>query len=292
MITTALDLIVSGLFLGSIYSLVAVGMSLLYGVSQMINLAHGDFMIAGSYITFVFVTSLGLSPLYVMAATACIMGAIGVVLYKFVGFSSILEKPLARGEREFITLLLTFAFIWVLTNLLAWIFTANFKTYPSLPGSIMIGDLTLPVRKLITILTTIPLVIAIWLVVKKTWYGLGIRCVFDDDTAARLMGIKTSRVHMFIFFISFLMAGVGGALYSMNYPITPYLGMEYTMMAFVATILGGVGSIKGALLGGMIVGLVESISMFFLAPLLKIAVVYSLLIAVLLIKPSGLFKTM
>lgn len=292
MIGTILDLIISGIFLGSLYTMVAVGMSLLYGVSQTINLAHGDYMIAGGYFAFVFVSSLNLSPFLTILTSGCILGLIGIVLYRFVGFSSILKKPMQRSEREFITLLLTFAMIWVLTNLIAWIFTANFRTYPSPAGSILIGDLTLPVRKLVPMIVAIPLTIALWYMVKKTWFGLGIRCTFDDNEAAKLMGVRSQRVHLFIFFISFLFAGIGGALYSMNFPITPYLGMEYTMMAFVATIIGGVGSIKGALLGGMSVGLVESISMFFIAPLLKIAIVYSMLIIVLLIRPAGLFKSM
>ncbi|MEM2878892.1 MAG: branched-chain amino acid ABC transporter permease [Candidatus Hadarchaeales archaeon] len=292
MIGTILDLIISGIFLGSLYTMVAVGMSLLYGVSQTINLAHGDFMIAGSYFAFVLVSSMNLSPFLTIITSGCILGLIGVILYKFVGFSRLLKKPVHRSEREFITLLLTFALIWVLTNLIAWIFTANFRTYPPPTGSIVIGDITLPIRKLVPIIVTTPLTVVIWYMVKKTWFGLGIRCVFDDNEAAKLMGIRNQRVHLFIFLISFLLAGVGGALYSMNYPITPYLGVEYTMMAFVATIIGGVGSIKGALVGGMTVGLVESISMFFIAPLLKIAVVYSMLIIVLLIRPAGLFKSM
>jgi branched-chain amino acid transport system permease protein len=292
MFSTTFDLAFSGIFLGSMYVLVGVGITLLYGVSQMINLAHGDFMIVGAYFTFALVSALGLAPLWMLLVVPILMGILGMVIYKIGGFSRILNRPISRGDREFTTLIMTFAMTWIVTNLLAAIFTANPQTFPSLTGQISMGTVTIPMRKLVTVAVSLPLVAVIWLLIKKTWIGLSIRCVFDDNEASKLMGINANMVHFLIFFLAFLTAGLGGTLYSMNYAMSPYQGTEFTIIAFVVMIVGGIGSVKGALLAGLVVGLAESFFMFFVSPLLKIAFVYTLFIATLLIKPSGLFKSM
>jgi branched-chain amino acid transport system permease protein len=290
--STTIDLAFSGIYLGSMYVLVALGISLLYGVSQMINLAHGDFMIVGAYFTYALVSSLGIAPLWLLLVVPVLMGVLGVVIFKVGGFSNILNRPISRGDREFSTLIMTFAMIWIVTNILAAIFTANFHSYPALTGQVNLGPVTIPLRKLITVIVSLPLVVVIWLLIKKTWIGLGIRCVFDDNEAAKLMGINANLVHFLIFFLAFLTAGLGGTLYSMNYALSPYQGVEFTIIAFVVVILGGIGSVKGVLLAGLMVGLAESFFIFLVSPLLKIAFVYTLFIATLLIKPSGLFKSM
>ncbi|MHB8278524.1 MAG: branched-chain amino acid ABC transporter permease [Candidatus Humimicrobiaceae bacterium] len=291
MITTILSIAVSAVFLGSIYVLLGVGMSLLYGVSQTINLAHGDLMIIGSYLTFVFVSAVGLAPLWLLIIAPILMGIFGVVLYKTGGFSRILIRPSSRTDREFTTMIMTFALAWIFSNLLAAIFTANFQSYPSLDIQIFASSI-LPFRKLITIVISLSLLGIIWLIIKKTWIGLAIRCVFDDNEASKLMGVNVDIVHFFIFFIAFFTAGTAGTLYSMNFSMTPYLGTEFTIIAIVVAIIGGIGSVKGALVGGFMVALTETLVLFFVSPLLKIAFVYALFVAILLIRPSGLFKNM
>ena len=292
MLTTALDLAIGGIFLSSLYVLVAVGMSLLYGVSQTINLAHGDFMIVGAYLAFVLITAVGLAPPWILILVPLLMGVLGLVLYRAGGFSRILTRPISRGDREFTTMIMTFALAWVTSNLLAGVFTANVQAYPALAGQLIIGDLVVPIRKLMTILMAWPLVGILGFMVKTTRIGLSIRCVFDDSEASRLMGIDVNRVHAIIFFLALLTVGLGGALFSMNFAFSPYLGTEFTILGIVVTIIGGIGSIKGALVGGVIVGLSESFIMFFISPLLKIAFIYTLFIAILLVRPVGLFRSM
>lgn len=292
MLTTLVNLLVSGLFLASIYMLVGLGMSLLYGVSEVINLAQGDLLILGAYLTFVLVSATGLRPLWLLAFVPLVIAFLGLILYKAYGFSSILNRPTSREDREFTTMIMTFALAWIIPNLLASIFTANQQSFPSPAGSLILGNVRVPFRKLVSILVALPLVGAIWFTIKKTWIGLHIRCVFDDNEAAKLMGINVDRIHFVIFFLAFFSAGLGGTLYSINFAISPYLGTELTILGFVVTIIGGIGSVKGALVGGMIVGLSESFIMFLVSPLLKIAFVYSLFIVILLIRPSGLFKRM
>jgi branched-chain amino acid transport system permease protein len=291
MLTTVLNLAVSVLFLASMYVLIGVGLSLLYGVSQTINLAQGGFMIVGAYLTFLFISGLGLAPLWSLIIVPIIMGILGIVIYKVAGFSSLLNRNISRADREFVTLIMTFALSWIAANAIAAIFTANPQTFPGPDIQYMFSNI-IPFRKLLTIVLSMVSVGVIWLIIRKTWIGLGIRCVFDDNEASRIMGINSEKVHFAIFFIAFFTAGLGGTLYSYNYPITPYQGTELTMIAFVVTIIGGVGSVKGVLFGALIVALVEVLVTFFAAPLLKIAFVYFLFIIILLIRPSGLVKNM
>lgn len=291
MLTVVINLAVSVVFLASIYVLIGVGLSLLYGVSQTISLAHGDFMIVGAYLVFLFVSGLGLTPLWMLILVPLIMGALGLVIYRIGGFSSLLNRSISRSDREFTTLIMTFALAWIVSNALAAIFTANPQTFPGPDLQYMFNNL-IPFKKLLTIVLSMSSVGIIWLIIKKTWIGLGIRCVFDDNEASRIMGINSNKVHFTVFFLAFFTAGLGGSLYSFNYPITPYRGTELTIIAFVVTIIGGVGSVKGVLLGALIVALVEVLVTFFAAPLLKVAFVYLLFIIILLIRPSGLVKNM
>jgi len=291
MVTTILNLLVSAIFLASMYALLAVGLSLLYGVSQTINLAHGDFMLIGSYFTFVLISSLGIGPLWLLIVVPIIMGFLGMFLYKITGFSKIINRPISRGEREFTTLIMTFALAWIISNLLAAIFTANPQTFQFLEVRYMFSNI-IPFKRLLTIVLSLASISIIWTIIRKTWIGLGIRCVFDDNEASKLMGINPEKIHFTIFFIAFFTAGLGGTLYSFNYPISPYKGVELAMIAFVVMIIGGIGSIRGAVFGALIVAFVEVFVVFFTAPLLKIAFVYFLFIAILLIKPSGLVKNM
>lgn len=283
-------LIISGIFIGSIYSLLTVGLSTLYGVGTTVNLAHGDFMILGAYITFFLYAYNNVSPLLSLIIIPLLMAGLGALLYKKVGFSNIATRSMERGEKEFLTLLLTFAFIWIVSNAIAFAFTPNYQSYTYLQQALVIAGIRVPLSKLVTIIISFSVIVGLWLIIKKTWFGMGIRCVYDDWVASKLMGINVDKVYLFVFMIAFATAGVAGTLYSMNYILTPYLGINFTMVAFVATIVGGIGSIRGALVGGMSIGLLESFAMSFLSPLLRISVIFTLFILVLLTKPKGLFR--
>jgi branched-chain amino acid transport system permease protein len=276
MLNTILSLTISGVFLASIYILVGLGISILYGVSQTINLAQGDFMILGAYLTFLSVSSLGIAPIWTLSIVPFVLAFLAMMLYKGAGFSSILRRPISREDREFTTLIMTFALSWIVSNILAWVFTANLQTYPSPTGSLIIGEVSIPFRKFISILVSFLFLAAIWFIIKYTWIGLSIRCVFNDNEATKLMGVNVEKVHFIIFFLAFFSAGLGGVLYSMNFAMNPYLGPELTILAIVVAIIGGIGSVKGVMIAGTLVGLSESFVMFFISPLLKIAFVYSL----------------
>lgn len=290
MIEVLWGLIFSGLFLGSLYALLGVGMTFLFGVSSVINMAHGDMLMIGAYITGLMFNYLGIDPLISIILVACILGGFGAALYYAGGFANLLKRALPRANKELVTLILTFALTMICTNFIAGILTANPETYPYPLPTIEFGKIIIPLNKLYVILTSFSVIGGLWFVIKKTWFGIGIRCVLNDDVPARLVGVNIDRVYLSTFIVGIATAGIAGTLYSMSYRYNPYMGMTYTMAAFVAIIFGGVGSIRGALVGGLIVGMLESFITYFTAPLLKIAINYLLMIFVLLVKPKGLFK--
>lgn len=282
------NLLFGGLVIGSLYALVAVGLTLLFGAASMSNLAQGEFVMLGGYLAYWLFTSMNVSPLISLVLVAVAVGGLGVVLYVGV-FSRVYARELSTADTESITLLLTFAVIMILSNLVAFIFTPNYRSYAVLTNVLEFGGVTAMASRLACPLVAIPVIIAFWLIIKKTWFGRGIRCVIEDRDAARVVGVNVPRVYLACFIIGLAMAAVTGVLFSMIFPITPYIGIEYTMASFVAIILGTVGSIPGALIGGLIIGLAESTLVFYLAPALKIAIIYTILIVVLLVKPRGIF---
>lgn len=282
------NLLFGGLVIGSLYALVAVGLTLLFGAASMSNLAQGEFVMLGGYLSYWLFTSMNVSPLISLVLVAVAVGGLGAVLY--VGaFSRVYARELSTADNESITLLLTFAIIMILSNLVAFIFTPNYRSYAVLTNVLEFGGVTAMASRLACPLVAIPVIIAFWLIIKKTWFGRGIRCVIEDRDAARIVGVNVPRVYLACFIIGLAMAAVTGVLFSMIFPITPYIGLEYTMASFVAIILGTVGSIPGALIGGLVIGLAESTLVFYLAPALKIAIIYTILIVVLLVKPRGIF---
>jgi len=289
--TVVINLLASAVFLASIYVLIGVGMTLLYGVSQTINLAHGDFMVVGAYITFLFVSALRILPFWMLLICPVIIGLLGMALYKAGGFSSIINRDITRTDREYTTIIMTFALSWVVLNLVSTIFTTNRQTY-SMPNIDLITNSFIPFKRLLSIALAVIVLGVILFLIRKTWIGLAIRCVFDDNDASKLMGVNVDMVHFIVFFLAFFSAGLAGTLYSMNFPINPYIGTELTMIAIVITIIGGIGSVKGAIVGAVIVAAVETLVSFFVAPLLKISLVFALFVIILLFRPSGLFKSM
>jgi len=282
------NLLFGGLVIGSLYALSAVGLTLLFGAASMTNLAHGEFVMLGGYLAYWLFTAIGVFPLYSLVLVAVTVAVIGALLY-FGVFSRIYAREVSVAETESMTLLLTFALIMILSNAVAWIFTPNYKSYSAMTNIIEFGTFRAISGRLAAPAMAIPLILVFWILIRRTWFGRAIRCVIEDRDAAKIVGVNISRVFLSCYMIGLAMAAVTGVLYSMIFPITPYFGIEYTMASFVAIILGTVGSVPGALIGGLIIGMAESTLVYYLAPTLKIAIIYSILILVLLVKPRGIF---
>lgn len=278
--------IINGLHIGSIYALVALGYSMVYGIVKLINFAHGDIIMVGAYAAYVLLVICGL-PVWVAVIGSIVFCALAGVLIERIAYRRLLVKEAPR-----ISLLITAIGVSIfLQNLFQLIFTSSGKSFPSIFNyePIVMGERQISIVSLITIVTTVVLMVLLQLLVKKTRLGKAMRAVSEDAGAAKLMGINTNSTVSWTFAIGSGLAAVGAVLYSASYPlIDPYMGSMLGLKAFVAAVLGGIGSIPGAMIGGLIMGVAESLTKGYISSTLSDAVVFGILIIVLLLKPSGI----
>ena len=254
--TLFLQQLINGLSLGSIYALIALGYTMVYGIIKLINFAHGDIYMLGAYIGFICTAQLGMSFFPALVAAMAVCALIGVVIER------IAYKPLRNATR--ITALL-----------------ANQK--------IMIGDVMITTQQIAIFATTIGLMLLLQFIVRKTKVGRAMRAVSVDADAARLMGVNVDMTISYTFAIGSALAGAAGVLVGLYYnSINPLMGMLPGVKAFIAAVFGGIGIIPGAMFGGFFIGIVETLVSGYGSSLYKDAVVYIILIIILVVKPAGL----
>ena len=278
--------VINGLHVGSIYALVALGYSMVYGIVQLINFAHGDLIMVGSYAAYVVLVMLDL-PLYLAVIGSIVICVIAALLMERIAYRRLLNHGVAR-----ISLLITAIGVSIfLQNLAQLIFSSSAKTFPNIitASPIQLGSMQVSVTTVITIVVSVAMMVLLQLLVNRTKMGKAMRAVSEDAGAAKLMGIHTNRTIMFTFGLGAALAAVGAVLYSASYPlVTPFIGSMLGLKAFVAAVLGGIGNIPGAMLGGYLIGIAESLTKAYISTQLADAVVFGILIVVLLVKPSGL----
>lgn len=282
---TFLQQLINGIHVGSIYALIALGYTMVYGIIKLINFAHGDIIMMGAYITFVSLIMFNV-PIWMAVIIAILICLISGILIERIAY-----KPLRNAPR--ISALITAIGVSLfIENLFFKIFGGNPRPFPVLidPTPISLGSLQISMVTIVTIVVSILLMIALDLFVKKTKTGKAMRAVSEDHGAAQLMGINVNTTISITFAIGSMLAAVGGILYSTAYPqIDPFMGMMPGLKAFVAAVLGGIGIIPGAMLGGFIMGIAESFTKGYISSQLADAVVFGILILVLSLKPSGIF---
>ena len=278
--------VINGLGLGSIYALVALGYSMVYGIVQLINFAHGDIIMVGAYAMFLLLTLAG-APLW-----AAVLGSILFCVVAGVFIERVAYRRLINMKAPRISLLITAIGVSIfLQNLSQLLFTSSGRTIPSMfdLGTLEAGSLQVPSGSIINILTSVAMMVGLSFLVNKTKIGKAMRATSEDADAARLMGINTNHSIAFTFGLGSGLAAVGAVLYCNTYPmITPYMGGLLGLKAFVAAVLGGIGSIPGAMLGGYVLGVAESLTKGYISSSFTDAVVFGILILVLLIRPAGL----
>ena len=280
-----LSQLLNGLQLGSIYALVALGYTMVYGIILLLNFAHGDIIMVGAYISWVVMAQLGLSPVLaiILSVAGCVL--VGVLIDK------VAYAPLRNAPRLSI-LITAIGVSYFLENGSQLVFGADAKVVPSFTSvqTLHLGDLSLSFAAVVTVLVTVVATVILTLVVQKTKLGKAMRAVSEDMGAARLMGINVNSTISFTFAVGSALAGIGAVLYCMAYAqASPTMGMMLGTKAFVAAVLGGIGSIPGAVVGGLLVGFAEMLVTFAGLSVWKDAVVFLLLIVVLVVRPTGIF---
>ena len=277
---------VSGLSLGSIYAIIALGYTMVYGIAKMLNFAHGDVLMIGAYISFVFMNQLGIPPMLsvILACVSCTI--IGVTVER------IAYKPL-RGANSLAVLITAIGVSYFLQNIALIIFGANpksFKSIVSIPSLHLFNNsLSITGESIVTILLCILIMLALTTFINKTKMGQAMLAVSEDRSASTLMGINVNGTIAMTFAIGSFLAAIAGALLCSVYPtLTPTTGAMPGIKAFVAAVIGGIGSIPGAFIGGIILGVLENLSKAYISAQLSDAIVFSLLIIMLLVKPAGI----
>lgn len=279
-----LQQLINGLALGSVYALLALGYTMVYGIIQLINFAHGEIYMIGAFSGFYCASSLKLPLIPTLLVAMAVSALAGIIIEK------IAYKPLRNSPR--IALLITAIGVSLfLQNAMRLLVGSNPKPFPDLinAGSINLGSVQIQVKTILMFGISALLVILLQFIVYKTKIGKAMRASSQDMEAASLMGINVDNTISITFAIGSALAGIAGVLVAISYPsITPYMGAMPGLKAFVAAVLGGIGSIPGALVGGIAIGLLETFSKAYISTNFSDAIVFAILILILLIKPSGL----
>ena len=285
MITELAQPILNGILLGGLYALIAIGMSMMFGIVKLVNLAHGDMMILSSYMALVFATWLGISPFITLGLTIPLMFVVGYLFQ-----AALLNRVLGKGMEP--PLLVAFGMSIILQNFLLMVFTPDARsliTSLSTQSIIVTDYLSISVLYTVNFFTAVLVITLLYFFFQKTYLGRGIRAASDDEVAARLMGINTHRTYGFAMGIAMMTAAVAGALVGMTFTFYPHTGPQYLITAFGVVVIGGLGSIKGTFLGGFILALAQLLGAQFLGPGFQLLSGYVVLLIVLAIRPQGIF---
>lgn len=278
--------LINGISLGSVYAMIALGYTMVYGIAKMLNFAHGDVIMIGSYVVFQTVSVMGLPPIAAVLISVAVCTVLGVTIEK------IAYKPL-RGASPLAVLITAIGVSYFLQNTALLIFGAGAKSFTSLvpfnPLKLAGGDLVISGEAMVTIAACIIVMIVLSCFMKYTKTGKAMLAVSEDKQAAALMGVHVNRTIAVTFAIGSALAAVAGVLLCSAYPsLTPYTGAMPGIKAFTAAVFGGIGSIPGALLGGVLLGIIENLSKAYISAQLSDAIVFGVLIVILFVRPTGI----
>lgn len=276
-----LQTLTNGLMLGALYACLAVGFSLVWGVLNVINMLHGSFIVLGGYLTYFAWHLYGIHPLVMLPVVAALMFVLGFTLQRGV-INKVVSAPVLT------TLTLTFGLDMILYNLMTYFFTATPRRITLDLGAISLGPVTLPVDRLFGTVLALLLTLMLYAVMRGSSIGRAIVAVRMDRTAAELMGIRTDRIYAITFGIGAVMAGVAGVVFATVFPITTNVTGIWLGKAFVVCVVGGLGSVPGALVGGLVLGLVESFAGHWFGPQQAMTAGFLLMLVLLLTRPTGL----
>jgi len=282
-----LDILIGSLLMGGIYALIAVGFSLQYGVARVLNVAHGEFLMLGAFAAWSFFTIAGINPLLSLVLCAPVFFAMGflihITLFKRLKISA---ESLAVFEGN--SMLASFGLMFIVQNLALIIWGAPVKGYSYLAYPINLLGAVFSANRIVTLITSVIISVAFYLFLARTRTGKAIRASAQDPVAAAQIGVNINKMLALCFGFGTMMAGLAGLLVSMtSIMVTPFMGIEYTLIAMIVVVLGGLGNIKGSFIGGFILGLVGTI-VSYIQPGLSMVAFYTIFLLLLLLKPTGI----
>lgn len=277
---------INGISIGSIYAIIALGYTMVYGIAKMLNFAHGDVIMVGAYISYCVTNYLGLSPLVGVLASMAVCTVLGIVI------EGLAYKPL-RGTPSLAVLITAIGVSYFLQNAAQLIWSSSPKSFTSIVSNIkpfhLFGSLTITGEVIVTVAASVLIMLGLTWFTGSTRIGKSMRAVSEDRDAAQLMGINVNRTISITFAIGSALAAVAGVLMCSSIPVLmPTTGSMPGIRAFTAAVLGGIGSIPGAMLGGVLLGIIETFAKAFLSTQFSDAIVFGVLIVILLVKPAGL----
>jgi branched-chain amino acid transport system permease protein len=287
-LTAWFELVASGLITGAIYALVALGLNLQYGLMRILNIAHGEFLVLGAYLTWWVHTSFGISPLWMLPVSFLLLLLLGMLVHRLcfrrlAATAPNLDAFEARG------LMVSFGMMFVVQSAVSLAWGADLRGYDYLTNPVVVGPTQFAANMLLVFGLSLAFSLALVALLRYTLLGKGVRALMQSPVGAQLVGIDTRRLHPLMFGVGLGLSGIAGCLLSMTWTISPSMGAPYTVTALIVITLGGFGSMTGALAGGLLLGVVEALGTHFTSPSLKMLLSYSVFIGVLLWRPNGLF---
>jgi branched-chain amino acid transport system permease protein len=286
MFANLLDIIITGLMLGGIYAMVAVGLSLQYGVGRVLTVAHGEFIMLGAFATHMLFVEYSVVPLLAIIIVTPVLFIIGFAVHQIL-FHYLRDTSANADAFSGRSLLASFGLVFVVQNLILIIWGPNLRSYSYLNTSVSILDTRYPVNRLVALGIAVSASLLFYLFITQTRMGKGIRAAAEDPTMANVVGVDIKQVLGICFGLGTMLAGLAGILLSMMFQFDSSRGLEYTIIAIVVVVFGGLGSITGSLIGGFVLGLVISFVNFY-DPSLSLISFYAIFMLLLLVKPSGI----
>ena len=279
------QILMNGVLLGGLYGLMALGMALVWGVLNIVNLAHGALIMLGGYIVYYLFTDFGIDPFLALPVAMVVMFVFGYLLQRYLLNFIVRSAPIN-------TLLITFGIDVVLTYLAQFAFSADFRAInPSYAGAnVTLGGITIPLVRLAAFGVALLLATALWLLLDHTRLGRGIRATAQNLVAARLYGVDPRQLFAITFGIGAAMAGAAGGLYGVVSQLTPYIGAALTVKSFVIALLGGLDNPFGIILGGLVIGIAEALTALYIGPTFTDVISFGLLVVVLVARPVRSLK--
>lgn len=281
------QLVFLGLITGAVYALISVGLNLIYGTIRLLNIGHGDLVMVGAYVGYWFVALTGVGPLPALVLAPVLTGLFGLLLYRGL-FAGLLRRVRSDGV-EAASLLIFFGISIILQNVATYLFSGTPRAYSAYEAILHFGGVTITENRLIGSVAAVVVIAAVLAFLKFSIWGLGVRALIQNPVASTIVGIDVDAAFAWSTTAGFALAGLAGAGIGLYQATTPFMGTQYTTIAFVVIILGGLGNITGSVAGGFVLGLLETVGVSLTGPSYRDILIYGVFILALMLRPQGLF---